>query len=1687
MLLSVSMGVNHYVSADDAPTSSVLSVSVCFDEPLLFDVEYEDNVFTQIEMPGCSPFGDVGDPVLPMYPARVLIPYGQEVSDVSVGFNDFKLVDYDLTNRPVVPMQRAMPYSLMDNDFSLEWNTSKYSLDGSISDLVFSVEDIGFCRGFSVLTVYLFPVCYMPRLGLLFYTSKMEISVGLNDESHLDSKINHIFLRLEEDDVGFVQDLVENPEATGSYTEGSFGGDAPFEYSGGLCDPADTYEWVLITNNSLNDTTGCTYNWSDLLIHRESESNLNCIKLTVEDIDACSAYWNDTGTFNDSQAHIREFCKDAYQDWGTQYILLGGDWDGTASHQIVPYRLFTDRDEEDTYDTMACDMYYSHLDGDWYYDAQSIWGGGYNSGANDLYGELYIGRLAVWSADMISNAVYKIINIDTNNSLSQNWRRTCSFWGGDLGWTATSKQYMDEIRLGTNTYRTFTGFEEWNTAHPNITIDTTERLYHADLGATYKTYFTNSIEDDNASIVNHLDHSGSSTPFGLTNWDYKYNNKTFFGYSQGCLGGRFHQTEAGCEQMICEHENRHAYALVLNTGYGYGNMFTTNGASQYIQAYFWDYFFNNQSEDLEAWQLGRAMLYARDKMGAIMNSQSHAWCYAWYSAHLFGDPAQILKLNTTVNSTADVVNPNPSNQSINVDITLSQLSVTITDPDGDTFNWTIETSPNIGSSSGDYATNGSKTCSVSGLTCSNTYYWYVNVTDNGTGNWTNTSYYFTTRDQYTPAAPSGFSAVAGSRFQTDLSWTNDTNASTTRVEWHIESDGSWNVGDHTLLYNDTSESTSHTSLQPSTARYYKAWSWNSTDSLWGGGSTSSATTCSNNKPGYGTPSPANDSTNQDISLIWSIAINDDDGDNFNWSINCSSGHENSDNETSNGTKQLSLSGLSYNTVYTVWVNTTDSYNWTREWYNFTTRDQYTPSQPSSFTATKINRTKINLTWSHGSNSDKVYIRYDTTDYPADRDSGTFLCNATATGADVTGLSLGTTYYFRAWAWNDTDSLWSTSNSDATTSTDSNIFPSTSSPSPGNSSTGQELSLTWSVYISDDDGDNFNWSINCSNGQDCSDNVTSNGTKQMSLSGLSFDTEYLVWVNVTDGYNWTYDFYNFTTRAGNEPELTGNFTANFTSRFEINLTWDKGLKTDYTFVEYKTTSGSWNMGEGAELYNNTGNSTNHTGLNPGSTVYYQVWSYNMTDTKWSTTYGSESNTTMSNNPLGYSSIEPANDSGNQNIILMLWNVTINDDDGDTFNYTIECSNGQNTSDNGTTNGTKQLSISGLNYSTVYTVWVNSTDNYNWTCEWYNFTTMSIPPNGTVVFSSVSPGNGSTGVSISTSSLSIAINDPDGDTFNWTIDTNPDVGNSSANNSNNGSKSCSISGLSYSTTYYWYVNATDLGTGNWTNATYWFTTQSQSGSGSPGGGGTPPAPIVQNVAPTADAGGPYTGVVNTAITFNGSSSSDSDGTIESYSWDFGDDSSGSGETTTHAYSIAGNYTVTLTVEDDDGATDSDTASVKITDGSQDQTDDDSDQNDDENNTVVDDDNDGIPNDVEEDLGTGVNDTSGVENISFVDVIHHLADTDNDGRVDIFYNSTSGKCYNISYVDNDTFLIDEDGDGNWDYSYNLVEQTLSAYDFIVVKENDENDDTNSLLFVGVIVGIIIILVCLLVFMKFFRIRWP
>ncbi len=70
------------------------------------------------------------------------------------------------------------------------------------------------------------------------------------------------------------------------------------------------------------------------------------------------------------------------------------------------------------------------------------------------------------------------------------------------------------------------------------------------------------------------------------------------------------------------------------------------------------------------------------------------------------------------------------------------------------------------------------------------------------------------------------------------------------------------------------------------------------------------------------------------------------------------------------------------------------------------------------------------------------------------------------------------------------------------------------------------------------------------------------------------------------------------------------------------------------------------------------------------------------------------------------------------------------------------------------------------------------------------------------------------------------------------------------------------------------------------------------------------------------------VGETVTFD-AGTSDVEGEVISYTWDFGDGATATGETVTHSYDEPGVYEVTLTVEDDHGQTGTDTVTINITD--------------------------------------------------------------------------------------------------------------------------------------------------------------
>ncbi len=291
-------------------------------------------------------------------------------------------------------------------------------------------------------------------------------------------------------------------------------------------------------------------------------------------------------------------------------------------------------------------------------------------------------------------------------------------------------------------------------------------------------------------------------------------------------------------------------------------------------------------------------------------------------------------------------------------------------------------------------------------------------------------------------------------------------------------------------------------------------------------------------------------------------------------------------------------------------------------------------------------------------------------------------------------------------------------------------------------------------------------------------------------------------------------------------------------------------------------------------------------------------------------------------------------------------------------------------------------------------------------------------------------------------------------------------------------------------------------------------------------------IEGLVPTADAGGPYFGIIDETIYFDGSNSTDQDGTITIYSWDFGDGNSSTGATTSHVYTSVDSYIVTLTVEDDEGKTDTDTANVVISkpnhppsnpevqgniEGNQFieytfevmSTDPDGDQLQYIINwgDTTPEETDGFYNNATTAYITHTFTKSGEFTLSFKASdgdkesawVYHtilidicmiddmisgcLIDQNSDGVYDLFHNESNGENTTVEETNNGNYLIDDDRDEKWDYTYVASTETVEVY---TEPKNKKTKDTaasfieNPIIIIGLIVIIGIALAAVFIYKK-------
>ena len=579
-----------------------LSFSYSFEKPSTKNVVILGETFTRVSLKGCKLYGETGKPRLPVKPLRILLPQDTTVDKITVKTSE-EIVVNDVDNIEL----GGEIYTLNENPPTSPPDPV-YDMSQPYPGTLFYNGGVQYFRGYAILHVNLHPVQYYGDTKTIRYYPEMSIQVTTKPTSH-----NPLFRGLERDKK-LAMAKVDNPDPVILDT---------YHTVPKRSTTSTSYEWVLITTESFASYSG-SHDFNDLKVHRQSQGLTATIK-KVEDI-----YSQYSGV--DNQEKIRNFIKDAYQNYGTDWVVLAGDY------EYVPIRYLYDIDGGDG--TLASDTYYQCLDGNYNYDGDSYYGekyDGVDGGIIDYYAEVYIGRAAVDCNDQIDNWVRKTIEYDNYDWGSDDWLEVMDsvgeyVWAGAGGWGAG---YMERCIDHCTDYGQDThGIPSQSQPYTN-TIMTIQERYERDMEPDWTD---EDIEADLNAGLNYINHLGHASPTSCMKWtpqeiDDLVNTKWAFWYTQGCHPGEFQAADECIAEAWTLYDHA-GFACIMNTGYGYGSGTDYDGPDNRFCREFWDALYY---DDESISRLGVANQDSKEDNSWHMDD-GNAMYHNVYSTTLFGDP-----------------------------------------------------------------------------------------------------------------------------------------------------------------------------------------------------------------------------------------------------------------------------------------------------------------------------------------------------------------------------------------------------------------------------------------------------------------------------------------------------------------------------------------------------------------------------------------------------------------------------------------------------------------------------------------------------------------------------------------------------------------------------------------------------------------------------------------------------------------------------------------------------------------------------------------------------------------------------------------------------------------------------------------------------------------------------------------
>ena len=516
---------------------------------------------------------EVGKPMVPVKNIRIALPADMKATNIRI--LDMKEQTIDGTYI-LYPAQPAQPVDKFGSEIQfIQPDTQTYQSSQTYPTKRVELRGQNDLAGQSIADITVYPIHFIPLQKKVTFITSITFSLeGIDGNICGDYLSTHISNSGQDLYKQMVQNMVINPENVELRS-------SPNPQPRGVS-PGD-YDYVIITQESWVSAFQPLADWKTR-------------KGIPANIVTTTWIYNSGGYSGSDVAKIKAFVQDVYTNWGTIFVLLGGDVDVVPCH----YKTFSSVDP----DPVPNDAYYADFDTDWIC-------------------EVNVGRASVTGTGSgtgkIGNFINKIFTYEKTPSLTD-FAKKAGMYGFDLDSSTDAedcKIYID------NTYIP----SSW----------TMTNVYDSDSGEHDTNVIASLNEGQN--LMNHADHSGSdymgtgyvnhgtglwnSDMDGLTN-----GNKQGIFYSMGCDPAAYDTSNCIGEHFV-QNSNGGGVAFIGNSRYGWYYVGSTDTLSMGYDIEFFKSIFQDN-----LYKLGAA--FSDHKNDGLDGSDVSKYCYTELT--LLGDP-----------------------------------------------------------------------------------------------------------------------------------------------------------------------------------------------------------------------------------------------------------------------------------------------------------------------------------------------------------------------------------------------------------------------------------------------------------------------------------------------------------------------------------------------------------------------------------------------------------------------------------------------------------------------------------------------------------------------------------------------------------------------------------------------------------------------------------------------------------------------------------------------------------------------------------------------------------------------------------------------------------------------------------------------------------------------------------------